>query len=220
MSKLKNRKFVGLIVVGLLVLVAAIVGIYFIPNEKLSDILLTIFAALISGSLTLSGVAWTIKSEREKDRLEEKKKAKPLFVLRIVENFDSSRPIKGLCCEIEESKGYKKWYAYFQNFTLSCFYIVGIKIDNKFYELKTNKTVLPNQYFTLVIHREINANENDNSLLLIIEDILHEKYYYQLKFGYDKLKGTQVYNFAYEMSEITKSIQEENDTNGHIRKTV
>ena len=39
-----------------------------------------IFAGLVGGALTLAGVAWTIRSEREKDRLEEKKKYKPLAI--------------------------------------------------------------------------------------------------------------------------------------------
>ena len=56
--------------------------IYIIPDNtgNLQNIITTIVAAIYGGLLTLVGVAWTIRSEREKDRLEEKKKYKPLAI--------------------------------------------------------------------------------------------------------------------------------------------
>ena len=79
MKRLKNKKFIEMMVVGLLVLAAVITGIYFIPDEKLANILSTILAALISGSLRFRASRGQLRLIAKKDRREEALKCKPMF---------------------------------------------------------------------------------------------------------------------------------------------
>ena len=84
----KNKKIWVALVVGFIVVVGGITVIYFIPNEKLSDILLTVFAGICSGALTLAGVAWTLKKTDNDRKEEEKKKCKPYLKLIEAQDFN------------------------------------------------------------------------------------------------------------------------------------
>ena len=75
--------FIFLFLATIATSVATIYFIFWKPGAESQDLfnaVMGIFAGLVGGALTLAGVAWTIRSEREKDRLEEKKKYKPLAI--------------------------------------------------------------------------------------------------------------------------------------------
>lgn len=64
--------------------------IYLIENDTLSNIVLTVSAAMIGGLLTLSGVAWTIKRQDTIRKEDEKNKNKPILIISDYELFDMS----------------------------------------------------------------------------------------------------------------------------------
>lgn len=190
MKKLKNKKFIEMMVVGLLVLAAAITGIYFIPDEKLADILLTIFAALISGSLTLSGVAWTIRKSNNDRREEESKKAVPWVSLLSGIDYDMiqtpaiKKDFIEIDLELDMSIGANNpavvcWGA-FVNSDNSNVYIKAIYAENgeKTEEFSQN-IIIKNQRFLLLMKSYL--AEYPKSFILVVEDIFKREYFYGLQ---------------------------------------
>lgn len=187
----KKRKSVFIKILGVALFLAFIVGaaivIYRIPDEKISDILLTIISAIIGGALTLIGVAWTIRNgakerervenRREKERAEEeKKKAKPYFTFCMMQQGNYDITNKMVCFEDIETLMLRQASAIIKNSNNSVFTIEQLYHDGKWYAILANNVVLPGENMYL------NFTFNDYSnIFLKIKDILGNDYYYELK---------------------------------------
>lgn len=172
-------------------------------SQDLFNAIMGVFAGLVGGALTLAGVAWTIKSEHVKMQEESAKAAKPLFALRQKDSFEVNHTIHGIRCEITISPASIKWYGYFINSNHSSLYILGVEIKETFYPLKSNNTILQNQEFTLVLKREENVNDSNDSVTLLIRDQIGNTHRYNIKYVYDQSLGVKRFNYAKELSELT-----------------
>lgn len=174
--KKRTKKTIIIAVILFLVTAGIITGIYFIPDEKLSDILLAVFAAISGGALTLTGVAWTIKRQDELRREEERKKAKPNFTFRMVKDPFYTVSEKLVCFD-DNSEHFKCHAAAFiENSDGSTFSLERIYHDNKWYDFVCNKIVLPKAQVFL----DFNFN-NFEPLILEVKDVLGNKYHYELE---------------------------------------
>ncbi len=160
----------------LLVTAGIITGIYFIPDEKLSDILLAVFAAVSGGALTLAGVAWTIKRQDELKREEERKKAKPNFTFRMVNDPNYNVAEELVCFDDNFGKFKCRASAFIVNSDGSTFSLERIYHDNKWYDFVCNKIVLPKAQ----VYIDFNFNYFE-PLILEVKDVLGNKYHYELK---------------------------------------
>ena len=147
--------------------------------EVFKDVVLPLFAAIIGGSITLVGVAWTIRKSDKNRKEDEIKKARPLFSfhgLRQIPQLDSV--MQHVCIsDSEEPDKYKcDVYVELENSHLSSFEIKRIFHDNSWVGVEGNTIVLPGARCILNFRF---ADDLDH-LFLEVEDALCNKYYYQL----------------------------------------
>lgn len=209
-SKTLNK--LGLLQDFIVGLVITVYLIYIIPEEfkTLQTIITAVVAAVYGGLLTLTGVAWTIRNEREvlnqqeakriqELKLEERKKYKPLFniykgdlpdgyVTVECHNFDNIQEISfgfmGDC-----SNAHKVIIGDFsiENTDFTEFYIRGIKINSVTYLRHADLFIRKNQQLSLTFDNEcLYLNEPLNSLSLIVDDIIGNVYEMKLGFESDK----------------------------------
>lgn len=195
-------------IVGLIITVYLI---YIIPEgfEELQTIVTAIVAAVYGGLLTLTGVAWTIRTERNalnqqeekriKDiKLEEQKKYKPLFNIykgELPEKYatvecNKFKNIQEIAFEFagDRSNAHKAIIEDFsiENTDFTEFYIRGIKINSLTYLRNADLFVRRNQTLLLTFDNEcLYLNEPLNSLSLIVDDIIGNAYEVKLAFQSD-----------------------------------
>lgn len=150
--------------------------IYIIPDNtgNLQNIITTIVAAIYGGLLTLVGVAWTIRSEREKDRLEEKKKAKPFFTFFTTKSC--VQPLYQPLCD-EDLKGIRYSHtvqAGIENSNKSVLIFDKIYHDNVCHTFFVNNVVIPSGRILLQFAF------NSDPIYIRIKDILGNFYYYKV----------------------------------------
>lgn len=160
--------------------------IYLIPDRfpNLQTIILTIVASVMTGTITLVGVAWTIRQgqkERAEDRKqleedrkqEEIRKAKPFFSYKTL--FEEPRVSSGkkVCLPIDMPTCPNRMNAIIENSNHSIFQLLRIYIDGKWHALKGNTVILPAS--ETIIHFQFNDLQN-----IVIEtlDTLGNYYYY------------------------------------------
>ncbi|MBR2870548.1 MAG: hypothetical protein IKB98_04150 [Clostridia bacterium] len=195
----KSRNYVAFkILLYTLIFSLAIVYIVLFFNalfeKEIASQIITIIASILGGLLTLSGVAWTIKSNN-KDRKadlerienerkeEERKRAKPYFALKTVEYHE----IIQLNCLVrfydgwddEENNEMVKFHnrivAKIINSPLSVSIVEKIYHDNRWWDAVANKTILPKDDEML----EFYSNTTKNIFLQVC-DVLGNNYYYEL----------------------------------------
>ena len=197
--------------------------IYIIPNEKIQDIVLTIFAALLGGVFTLLGVAWTIKkadNDRHNDLLrieserkeEERKKLVPY--IRIA--FEKEMPplvVNAKITEIldldnkEERKKLKQNIYYsisiedfkIKNISNTNIILDGVMINGMVYKFKQTEILEPN---TLCLVQTTNnyrvaMASSWPSVSLIISDILGNQY--EAKCTVSTVSNTSTYSIVQEI---------------------
>lgn len=151
------------------------------PNEEsnLQTIVLTLVASLIGGTLTLSGVAWTIihtANEKHKDDIA---KAKPLFTFNKL--FHEPIIIEGTKACFDSLYGDEVFnmpvYFEIENSNQAVFNIVSVYHDDKWYKFIGDTVVLPNN--KVLVH--FRFNQWVNGLFLEVKDGLGNSYYYHMK---------------------------------------
>lgn len=178
--------------------------IFTIDNSELRTIILTITSSVIGGTLTLAGVAWTIRKadiDRKKDleqrdkekQEEERKRFKPIF------NVFLTQPQIGALAYIDESyfpttDGFspynktddcKVWSEIrpilIRNLDFSAFYIYGFKINDKIIKLSGYRCVDKSMYAHIDFPRVFFTPEKINYLGILVIDLLDNVYEVQLK---------------------------------------
>lgn len=151
-------------------------------NHDLFNSIITVFAGVLGGALTLAGVAWTIRSQREKDHKEEVLKCKPLF--RYCEKDDAQNK------EIDQTFNFTKGNAllkncfegdfFFKNFTESIFEIKSIEVNGNVFTPLEYALVEKNTYFNIRFNIQ---SEGVLSFCMNVVDILGNPYRFELVRG-------------------------------------
>lgn len=176
---------IGFILDALSFLALMIYLIYIIPEEyeNLQTIITTIIAAVLGGVLTLAGVAWTIKFERERHRREEMLKCKPMF--RYCDFSDENIPegtrnfffIDGEVAE--EQYGIEKMC--FKNFDNAYLVIESIIVNDILLKPLEIVSIEKGDYFYIFFN--LGTGRGVENFLLNIKDILGNPYRFELVRG-------------------------------------
>jgi len=147
--------------------------------EVFKDVVIPLFAAIFGGSITLVGVAWTIRKSDKNRKEDEMKKTRPLFSfhgLRGIPKLDSV--IQHIC--LSDSSEPNKYecdvYVELENSNLSSFEITRIYHDGVWVGVEGNTVVLPGAKCIL----NFRFSDDLDHLFLEVEDALCNKFYYQL----------------------------------------
>ena len=175
-SPYSNFLLVADFVLSLLLLILLI---YKIEDGTLQTIVISLSAALISGLLTLLGVIMTIKKSDIDRKDDEIKKARPVFSYNMLREepklgttvervcFTDSTDLTPMACDS---------YFVIENSNLSSFEIKRLYHDGKWQIMEGNTTILPSSKCIV----NFRFNDKVTSIFLEVEDILSNKYYYQL----------------------------------------
>lgn len=149
---------------------------YNVDNNDLFNSLISIFSAVIGGGITLAGVAWTIKHEREEKRKDEVEKAKPYFTFNML--YDEPKNIKGLKICIPENLDLNYFcdtYAEIENSNQSVVILNKIYHDGKWGNLEANNMLVHGGKLLLNFQFD-----NPNNIILEVKDVFGNLYYYIL----------------------------------------
>lgn len=153
--------------------------IYIIPNADVKEIVIPIVAAVYGGLLTLVGVVLTIKKS-DKDRKEDEiKKAKPMFAYNMLRQEPKLDVVVQRVCMSDVSEEIKNEcdvYVEIENSNLSSFEIKRIYHDGSWVIVEGNTTILPSSKCIL----NFRFFDKPTSLFLEVEDVLGNKYFYQM----------------------------------------
>lgn len=179
--------------------------IYIIPNQALQNIFIPIVSAVYGGLLTLVGVAWTIRKSDSDRKLEEKKKAKPIFTFN--QYFKEPKLLEGMkTCFPEAPEDIYECETYFEieNSNQSVFQVKRIFHDGKWFELKNINTVLPNGKLNVSFRFN-----NPFDIYIEIEDSLQIKHYYNVLVLVLNGKLSTTSRFLHTIREIKESCIED-----------
>lgn len=201
--KASNFIQLALFIVSVITLMALLVStLYFwfwdYSKPELFTAIMGIFAGLIGGVLTLTGVAWTIKRQDDAKKEDETNKAKP-YLRKMFSNYNLSASWKikaenfewlnvyDFKLNNEEYESVKdKNLIVILNFAIQqssdniCI-ITGIKINDVIYKLKSKQVLTKNESLFFVLGKTIEVADF-NSLQIIASDIYDNYYAYELEF--------------------------------------
>ena len=182
-----KKKNIALGILFVLFIATIIILCNYIKSERLSNILLTIFSALLGGTITLYGVVLTIwhsnknfevaERSREIERKdEEKKKAKPYFTFQLVQKVNCNLNDKKVCFENCSEFMHNNAAAIIENSNQSVFVIKQIYHDGKWYDIIVNNVILQDSkvFFSFRFNSYFN-------IFIKVSDILNNLYYYEIK---------------------------------------
>ena len=177
----------NLIILILLTLVICVLTIYgfFWNNQEnaaqdLFNAIMGVFAGIAGGALTLAGVAWTIKSGREKDRREEVLKCKPMFRYCDAQNENIPQDAQNfffLDGEVAETQ-YNINKMCFKNFDNTYLIIESIIVNDILLKPLEIVSIEKGEYFC--ISYNLGAGRGVENFLLNIKDILGNPYRFEL----------------------------------------
>ena len=145
-------------------------------NNDLFNALISIFAALIGGAVTLVGVAWTINNNKEEKKQEEIEKAMPYFTFNIIRNIPKNIDGLKICFPEELELNYDcETYGELENSKHSVIILKRIYHDNTWFTLQCNNTLIHSG--KLILNFKFSS---PNDIILEVSDILGNLYYYKL----------------------------------------
>lgn len=185
----KNTSTTNIIILSLLFLVLGYGTIFYttygVGDNTIFNSLISVFSAIVGGGLTLGGVAWTIKHEKEVKIDEEIQRNKPFFSFNLI--YNKPKNIEGLkVCfpeELELDYGFDV-YAEIQNSHQSTIKLQKVFHDNKWFNLEANN-VLINGGKLILNFRFTNCN----NIFLEVSDVLGNCYYYKVDVLHTALIG-------------------------------
>lgn len=158
---------------------------YNVDNNNLFNSLISVFSALIGGGITLAGVAWTIKHEKEEKRKEEIEKAKPYFTFNML--YNEPKNITGLKICVPENLDLNyvcDTYAEIENSNQSVVILNRIYHDGKWGNLEANNMLVHGGKLLLNFRFD-----NPNNIILEVKDVFDNLFYYVLNVLHTKLLG-------------------------------
>lgn len=150
---------------------------YGLEDKTIFNALISVFSAIVGGGLTLGGVAWTIKHEKEENRKVEIQRVKPAFTFDLVRNLPQSLEGVKVCFpEAPENEYLCNVYAIIENSNQSAINLRRVYHDGKWFNLELNNLVIPGGKF----YFNFRFNEPQN-IILEVSDILGNLYYYKIE---------------------------------------
>ena len=146
-------------------------------EQSLFSAIMSIYAAVLGGAITLGGVAWTIRRQDEIKKEEEKKKAKPIFTFNMVYQDLDTIEGKRICIDDIQKPFEFEVLAQLENSEHSSFKVERIYHDNQWWDILGNNVILPNK----CVYFDFNFTEDVNNLFMEIKDGLDNAYYYEIK---------------------------------------
>lgn len=218
--KTDNFAQLALFIVSVITLMALLVStLYFwFWDAYAPDIfasIMGVFAGLLGGVLTLTGVAWTIKrqeetrrediAKREEERKQEEiAKAKPFIAPVYVDDPNNISCDSGFTLNINENqKGEIKLLAVIENSDNANFSIKAFWYDGKWIVSDLNNYVLKNKKIQIMafVNKWSEQWEKPNVCYLKVADVLSNIYYFRLIYDFD-VKKKVIY--LRDIQEITK----------------
>ena len=185
----KDKKLNYIIYSSITFIVLGYVTIYLSSYGKndntVFNSLISLFSAIVGGGLTLGGVAWTIKHEKEIKEKEEMLKVKPFFTFNLLYGVPQLN-IGEKACSLDnlELNYICRTYSEIENSNQSVLILKKIFHDKKWFNLEFNNVVIPSGKLFF----NFNFNDPEN-IILEISDVLGNLYYYKLSIIHTALIG-------------------------------
>lgn len=155
--------------------IAIFISTYNFDGNTLFNSLITLFSAVVGGSLTLGGVAWTIKHQKDQKLEEDKEKARPYF--KFIEFIPDKEKLAGQCTvQTKNTDFIFSINTFIKNSNLSLFKLKKLYHDGLWINLTTHTIVLPDEIVCLKFQIK-NPKQN---VYLEIEDSMKIRHYYKL----------------------------------------
>ena len=149
-------------------------------DNTLFSAVMGIYAALIGGVLTFTGVAWTIRHNEQQRKADEKMRVRPYLVNSSYSNNHPIYPLlfKNFSNENEEPLIIKKIYVYVTD-AADCIFL-GLMTKEKFFPMDGEIYTQRNSYHATVELR-LPQNTRLNKTYLIVKDLLDNLYKFECK---------------------------------------
>lgn len=184
-----DDKITNIILMSFAFVILGYITIYFssygYEDNTIFNSLIAVFSAIIGGSLTLGGVAWTIKHQKEEKRKEELLKIKPYFSFNVLSKQPKNLENVKVCFPEELEVQYPlSVCGEIENSNSSIMILNRIYHDHKWFNLECNNTLI--QSGKLIINFKF---EDPNNVFLEVSDVIGTKYYYKLDLLHVALLG-------------------------------
>jgi len=140
------------------------------------SIFMQVYGPVISGLLTLGGVAWQIRKSENDKKEKEIKEAKPIFTYNAVYEKQKVSNVKKCCFTEMPDFDYQNNLQFeIENSNHSVFTIKSVMHDNQWFNMGNNNVVLPSgKVFVLFSYH------NKDNIFIEVEDCLQQCYYYKI----------------------------------------
>ena len=180
---------------------------YGVGDNTIFNSLISVFSAIVGGGLTLGGVAWTIKHEKEEKKLEEKLKAKPVVFICDFNNLNHTleKPLQkymisnnnyGTLKRADEKHvSYSIPQIIISNSDYSCVSVRGFRINNGYHIYDYGQVLSKNALIEMVGTYSFRYDNTIEYVSLILQDMLNNVYELEVNFeiyGNDKNKGIKI----------------------------
>lgn len=183
----------------------AVAYIYYIPNEKLSEIILTLVSSTLGGFLTLLGVGLTIKHSRMVKKEDEIKALKPsVFIIddstwkTIPKDKKISTKI-GINDDFTDFKRADKTKMRYElapllitNSDVSICDVYGLMVNEQLIKFEFERVLPKNTLNKLTIDYQFETAENIESVDIVLEDALHNVYLGCTNFEIEQKRNSNV----------------------------
>ena len=184
-------------------------------DNSLFIAIMSIYASLIGGVLTLTGVAWTIRHSENQRKDEERRRSQPLFTY--VNNGLSLGISKTIYCDelrdietiIDKNENSDEWLA-IENFSMENsskieFFIVGIYLNGVLYRTLSKELIKKDYCIYFNFRNKFFAINKINEFILYVEDLIGNLYTMQLDFSLNNntitITGNKPIQFTGEINE-------------------
>lgn len=185
------------------------------PDNSLFIAIMSIYAALIGGVLTLTGVAWTIKHSENQRKDEERRKAQPLFSF-VCKTLDRTKTTLIFCHKLKDMENLicdptdSQDCLLITNFAIENtskieFFICGLLINGVLYRTLMKELVKKEDAVYFVFNNSFLALKTIDEIKLYIEDVIGNFYTMQLDFSINEsavtINGNKPIQFTGETNE-------------------
>ena len=195
---MRRKRYIAIIAIGIIFILLIIIVSYFAPDDRLFNILLTVFSTILGGLIAFYGVVKTIQhgideriiTEREHNS-ERKEDERKRFIpyLKVVEKDNKIHYCAKIDCKIfyeydQEKLDNKTSYAiafksfFLKNITSVCVIIKEIMIGGKSYNFERVYILEPGETvkIDLMENQHIRFSNLSNKISLLVNDMLYNRY--------------------------------------------
>ena len=183
----------------------AVAYIYYIPNDKMSGIILTLVSSTLGGFLTLLGVGLTIKHSRMVKNEDEIKALKPSIYIIDDSTWKTIPKDKKISTKIGVNDDFTDFkravktedkYEFLPllitNSDVSICDVYGVMINDQLIKFEFERVLLKNTLNRLVIDYQFKTDENIESVDLVLEDTLHNVYLGYTNFNIEQKRNSNI----------------------------